>query len=67
MEVTELFNKLAIESIKNEVKNISGIESHKILSQYCRDLGIKMFDRLADCACQSYDVIFLFFVQNTVS
>jgi len=51
-----------IESIKNEVKNISGIESHKILSQYCRDLGIKMFDRLADCACQSYDVIFLFFV-----
>jgi len=51
-----------IDRIKNEVKSVAGIETHNILSQHCKNMGIKMYDSLANCPYHAFDVVFLFFV-----
>jgi len=51
-----------LETIKNEVRSVSGIETHLLLKQYCEKLGISMFEELDDVEDDSFDKIFLFFV-----
>jgi SAM-dependent methyltransferase len=49
-------------TIRAEVHSIAGIETHHLLRDYCRTLGIEMFDRLDDIGDEQFDKIFLFFV-----
>ncbi len=51
-----------LETIRPYVKQVSGIETHTLLKKYCQDLGIRMFDSLAECTENSYDVVFMFFL-----
>lgn len=51
-----------LETIKPHVKQVSGIETHTLLKKYCQDLGIRMFDSLTECADNSFDTVFMFFL-----
>lgn len=49
-------------AIKNDVRSVSGIESHSLLQEYCKEIGIKMFKKLEECSAESFDMVFMFFV-----
>ena len=51
-----------LETIKNDVRSVSGIETHLLLKNYCEKSGISMFKALEEVEDNSFDKIFLFFV-----
>jgi len=51
-----------LSTIKDHVKSVTGIETHTLLKNYCRDIGINMVDSLGECHNDQFDVVFLFFV-----
>jgi len=51
-----------LSTIKTHVKSVTGIESHLLLKDYCRNLGISMVDSLSECRDNQFDVVFMFFL-----
>jgi SAM-dependent methyltransferase len=49
-------------TIKDHVKSVTGIETHILLKNYCRELGINMGDSLGEFRDNQFDVVFLFFL-----
>ncbi|MBI4833589.1 MAG: class I SAM-dependent methyltransferase [Planctomycetes bacterium] len=48
--------------IKDKVRSVAGIETHRILREHCEKISIKMYDSLDDAPASSFDMVFLFFV-----
>lgn len=49
-------------TIRDHVRSIAGIETHILLKEHCRKIGIQTFDSLAECKDESFDRIFMFFL-----
>lgn len=49
-------------TIKDHVKGIAGIETHILLREHCKKIGIQTFDSLSECGDDQYDRIFMFFL-----
>lgn len=49
-------------TIKDQVKNVTGIETHHLLNNYCKKLGLTMIDSLEFCSDNQFDKIFMFFL-----
>lgn len=49
-------------TIRNNVGSISGIETHKLLNEYCKNIGIRMYNSLRECGDSQFDRIFMFFL-----
>lgn len=49
-------------TIRNEVASVSGIETHKLLNEYCRNIGIHTFESLDECGDSRFDRVFMFFL-----
>lgn len=48
--------------IRERVNSVAGIETHHLLRQYCKNLGIPMYERIEQIGDEVFDKIFLFFV-----
>lgn len=53
--------------IKDYVHDVSGIETHILLNEYCRRMGISMFTSLNEFSDEQFDRIFMFFVLEHIS
>ena len=51
-----------LDTIRSSVKSVSGIESHLLLNEHCKKIGIRTFDSLNDCGEEQFDRIFMFFL-----
>jgi SAM-dependent methyltransferase len=51
-----------LSTIKKHVKSVTGIETHILLKNYCRELGINMVESLSECSDNQFDVVFMFFL-----
>ena len=51
-----------LETLRDNVKSVTGMEAHLRLSKYCEDLGIPMIHSLDECHESQFDRIFLFFL-----
>ncbi len=51
-----------LDTIAPHVDSVCGLESHAQLSSFCESRGLAMMNSLEDCAENSFDVVFLFFV-----
>jgi len=49
-------------TIRKAVAGVSGIETHKLLSEYCRNIGIKTYESVIECPDGHFDRIFMFFL-----
>jgi len=49
-------------TIQDQVRSVAGIETHLLLKEHCRKIGIQTFDSLSECKDESYDRIFMFFL-----
>lgn len=49
-------------TVRDHVRSINGMESHRIMHQYCADMGIPMVPSLEECPDNQYDSVFLFFL-----
>lgn len=48
--------------IKDKVKSVTGIETHKLLREYANKIGIYTVSSLDECRNKQYDSIFMFFL-----
>lgn len=48
--------------IRENVKDVSGIESHLLLKAHCKKIGIRIFASLEECDDEQFDRIFMFFL-----
>lgn len=48
--------------LKNHVREVAGIESHRLLRSFCTERGFLMFETIDECPDCRFDVVFLFFV-----
>ena len=53
--------------IKDNVKSVTGVETHTLLREYCQEIGIETFESIEQCPSQSYDCLFMFFVLEHLS
>lgn len=53
-------------TIKEHVKSVAGIETHTILKEYCRNIGIPIYDSLNDFPDEQFDRVFMFFLLEHV-
>lgn len=51
-----------LDIIRNNVRSVTGYETHSLLRKYCEGIRIPVLDRLEDCFGNRFDKIFLFFV-----
>lgn len=51
-----------LDRIKEKVKSVSGIETHEVLRDYCKKIGIQMYSSLDECQDEQFDSIFMFFL-----
>jgi SAM-dependent methyltransferase len=49
-------------TIRDQVDSVSGIETHVLLKEYCKNIGINMINSLEECEAEQFDRIFMFFV-----
>ena len=49
-------------AIRGHVKDVSGIESHVLLKEHCKKIGIRTFDSPEKCDDNQFDRIFMFFL-----
>jgi SAM-dependent methyltransferase len=49
-------------TIRDHVRSIAGMETHLLLKEHCRKIGIRTFDSLSECDDESFDRIFMFFL-----
>ena len=49
-------------TIKESVRSIAGIETHILLKEHCKKIGIPTFDSLDECGDGQFDRIFMFFL-----
>jgi len=49
-------------TIRDTVAHVSGIETHKLLSAYCRNIGINTYESLEKCGDAQFDRVFMFFL-----
>jgi len=53
-------------TIKDHVGSISGIETHGLLKEYCKNIGICTFNSLDECQDEQFDRVFMFFLLEHV-
>lgn len=51
-----------LSTVKDDVHDVSGIETHVLLSEYCRGLGIPTYRALDECRDGQFDRVFMFFL-----
>lgn len=49
-------------TIKDHVRSVAGVETHKLLKEYCQKNGIDIFEDISEIPSDTYDKVFLFFV-----
>jgi SAM-dependent methyltransferase len=49
-------------TIKDHVRSVAGMETHFLLKEHCRKIGIRIFESLAECEDGQFDRIFMFFL-----
>lgn len=49
-------------TIKDHVASVSGIETHLLLNEYCKKIGIHTFESLDECKDAQFDCVFMFFL-----
>ena len=49
-------------TIKDEVKSVTGLETHLLLRQYCQEIGINMVESIDECQNEQFDSVFMFFL-----
>ncbi len=51
-----------LDTIRNLVQSVTGMETHVELKKYCQNIGINMIDNFEKCGEDQFDRIFMFFV-----
>lgn len=51
-----------LDTIRDHVAGIAGIETHLLLQEYCRNIGIRTYNALDECADGQFDRVFMFFL-----
>lgn len=49
-------------TIKDHVGSVSGIETHVLLNEYCKNIGIHTYNSLDECQNEQFDRVFMFFL-----
>ncbi len=49
-------------TIKELVASVSGIETHHLLKNYCKSIGISIYDSIDECQENQFNCVFMFFL-----